>query len=624
MKKLSCLIMLCLSFFVTGLASAEQRIALVIANGAYQTSAGGALANPKNDGRIMAAALRDIGFDVTVVEDSSQKDMRRAILSHRAKLKAAGQGAVSFFYYAGHGATNSMDGAGGANYMIPVDARLQTKDDLYVEGVSLTDVVTSFADATMNFIVFDACRNFPFGSATSRSSYRGFVPVREKRGTLIAFSTSPGTVALDDSSYARYLSEELKTPGADHLDVFKNVQIRVDQLTQGQQYPWFSDGVRGRFIFRRGEKQPDFNRVTPQPKPQPTPDPELEFWTSVKDDCDGAKTYLQRYPNGRYVQLASFKLEQSDCQKDEDYSVLKPLNWKIDTDLKTYLEQPKFQTGAYSHFFELKRIFRNFSVQDLLNLADSGNAQAVLLAASLFNENRDHSFNFLKDLTLPESTETSKKYVERACQLGSRRACGDRSQIQLNESMMRKQSDLKSVNELRTNCDAGGVTSCAQYSNAIAFGFAGATKNITLATQYREKGCLMNDGTSCLLLALQFEQTSYGAVDLKKAQHFNEKACWLNNPLACHGLFRMWMSGKTGSKNVEKAGAFLSRACELGSTSSCMSLKYFEMRHSDQPVQAKNDFDAACRAFRKPYWMCDYVKQHSAQILDKVLLGSSN
>ena len=44
MKKLSCLIMLCLSFFVTGLASAEQRIALVIANGAYQTSAGGALA----------------------------------------------------------------------------------------------------------------------------------------------------------------------------------------------------------------------------------------------------------------------------------------------------------------------------------------------------------------------------------------------------------------------------------------------------------------------------------------------------------------------------------------------------------------------------------------------------
>ncbi len=621
MKKLSCLILLCLSFCVAGLANAEQRIALVIANGAYQTSAGGALANPKSDGQIMATALRDIGFDVTVVEDSSQKDMRRAILEHRAKLKAAGQGAVSFFYYAGHGATNSMDGAGGANYMIPVDARLQTKDDLYVEGVSLTDVVTSFGDATMNFSVFDACRNFPFGSAASRSSYRGFVPVREKRGTLIAFSTSPGTVALDDSSYARYLSEELKTPGADHLDVFKNVQIRVDQLTNGQQYPWFSDGVRGRFIFRHGEKQPDFNRFTPPPKPQPKPDPELEFWTSAKDDCDGAETYLQRYPNGRYVQLASFKLAQSDCQKDESKFELQPLDWKIDTDLKTYLDQPKFQTGAYSHFFELKRILRNFSVQDLLNLADSGNAQAALLAASLFNENRDHNFNFLKDITLPESTDTSKKYIARACQLGSKRACGELSQMRLNESMMSKKNDLKSVNELKTNCDVGGVLSCANYSNAITFGWAGATRNISLATQYREKGCLMNESTSCLLLALQFEQNFYGSVDLKKAQYFNEKACWLNNPLACEGLSKMWMSGKTGSKSIEKAGAFLSRACELGSANSCISFKYFEMRHSDRPVQAKNDFDAACRAFRKPFWTCDYVKQHDAKIVDKVLLG---
>ena len=65
-------------------------------------------------------------------------------------------------------------------------------------------MATLSAAGKMSFVVFDACRNVPL-QRTDNSPFKGFAPVREQNGLLIAFATEPGNVAADNNLYARYL-----------------------------------------------------------------------------------------------------------------------------------------------------------------------------------------------------------------------------------------------------------------------------------------------------------------------------------------------------------------------------------------------------------------------------------
>src|SRR5258708_15055032 len=62
-----------------------SRIALVIGNGNYP-DASAPLAQPINDARALAAALRGDGFDVDVVEDATKDDMKRAVDRLKARI----------------------------------------------------------------------------------------------------------------------------------------------------------------------------------------------------------------------------------------------------------------------------------------------------------------------------------------------------------------------------------------------------------------------------------------------------------------------------------------------------------------------------------------------------------
>lgn len=237
-------------------AQAETRLALVVANSEYNAKIG-RLSNPINDAGLMKEALSEVGFEVTVATDLNQAQLKRAIRDHRDRIEAAGQDVVSFFYYSGHGAA---DAEAAGNYLVPLAADIRRPRDLPIEGLPVSQIVQSFGESKQNFVVIDACRNFPFEFADSRSVRKGFVPQPEKRGTLIAFATSPGTVASDEGDgggpYARALASLIKTPGSDHIDVFKGVQDIVDQETNGFQFPWYRDGVRGRFRFSTSSAAP--------------------------------------------------------------------------------------------------------------------------------------------------------------------------------------------------------------------------------------------------------------------------------------------------------------------------------------------------------------------------------
>ena len=61
--------------FVSGVARAEKRVALVIGNAGYQA---GALTTPANDAGLIAQTLQAAGFDVAGARDLDQDSLRRA------------------------------------------------------------------------------------------------------------------------------------------------------------------------------------------------------------------------------------------------------------------------------------------------------------------------------------------------------------------------------------------------------------------------------------------------------------------------------------------------------------------------------------------------------------------
>lgn len=109
--------------------------------------------------------------------------------------------------------------------------------------------------------LIDACRNQPFTRSWSRTGQpRRFVRVSEQtaaRGTLIAFSTSGGEVALDGVAgldhgpYAYALAEMLLKPGLRAQLVFADTANRVIELTRERQHRDYQDRLRGPFYFHK-------------------------------------------------------------------------------------------------------------------------------------------------------------------------------------------------------------------------------------------------------------------------------------------------------------------------------------------------------------------------------------
>jgi formylglycine-generating enzyme required for sulfatase activity len=224
-------------------ADVNQRTALVIGNSAYDTAP---LRNPVNDARAIAAALRDLGFDVLEKENLTQKDMKREIQAFGAKLQ---KGAVGLFYFAGHGMQ-----VNGRNYLIPVGARIEHEKQVEYEAVDMGAVLSEmdYARNPMNIVILDACRDNPF-ARSFRSSAQGLAAVNAPGGTLIAYATAPGSVASDgpgeNGIYTGELIQTMRTPGLRIEDVFKQVRSAVRQVTDGKQIPWESSSLEGDFYF---------------------------------------------------------------------------------------------------------------------------------------------------------------------------------------------------------------------------------------------------------------------------------------------------------------------------------------------------------------------------------------
>jgi Caspase domain len=280
---------------------AATRVALVIGNSAYKDAP---LKNPVNDATDIAAALRGLGFDVTLRTNASRADMKQALRGFGRSLTT---NSVGLFYYAGHGVQLH-----GRNYLIPVDASVQSEAELEYESID-ADLVLSYMEEAhnpINIVILDACRNNPF-ARSFRSVSRGLVQMQAGRGTFIAFATAPGSVAADGEGrngiYTRYLLQSLQQPDTDIDKVFRRVSADVARVTGGEQVPWVSTSLTGNFSFRPAA--PGGAPAAPAGVPSAVAT-ELAFWDTIKDSRDPAdfREYLKKYPNGRFAGLARNRL----------------------------------------------------------------------------------------------------------------------------------------------------------------------------------------------------------------------------------------------------------------------------------------------------------------------------
>jgi len=312
--------------FLTAQVWANQRIALVIGNAAYQHGSG--LANPLNDANDIGAALGRLGFKVTKLENADYDGMRRGL---KAFTRAAATSEIALVFYAGHGIEVDK-----RNFLIPVDARLLSDREVEFETVSL-DLVSRAVEgaAGLGLVILDACRDNPFAAAMKRSGAkrsigRGLARVEPSGETLVAYAAKGGSVAEDgkgrNSPYSTALLAHVEEPGLEVGLMFRKVRDAVLKATGGLQEPFVYGSLSSKGAYLKALPRPPTPVVKSVPKDTrrepiaPGGDKRLTaeqlaaervFWESVKDSKNATEigTYLNQYPKGTYAALARTRLK---------------------------------------------------------------------------------------------------------------------------------------------------------------------------------------------------------------------------------------------------------------------------------------------------------------------------
>lgn len=279
-----------------------KNYALLIGNSAYSI---GALDNPANDAHDLANVLRSTGFDTTVILNQNADAMRQAIRDFGEKLRE--NDGIGFFFFAGHGVQ-----VAGENYLLPVGFPFRNENEVQTHAVSANLVLRYMEDAKsrVNVIVLDACRNNPFIKTRSLKS-RGLAPMDAPSGSLVAFSTAPGTEASDGSGrnglYTKHLMANLKVPGLTIEQVFKRVRESVENESEKEigrkQSPREESSLKGGDIYFVPPKVAAGGASAEAV--------ELAYWNAIANSTSTAdyESYLSQYPQGKFADLARNRLK---------------------------------------------------------------------------------------------------------------------------------------------------------------------------------------------------------------------------------------------------------------------------------------------------------------------------
>jgi hypothetical protein len=343
----SCLLLLCAAVVQAaqepGIKLKVDRLALVIGNGAYQTAP---LKNPINDAEDMAATLKKLGFKIILKKDADQRTMEDTIRQFGWQLR---NGDVGLFYFAGHGVQVE-----GRNYLIPIDARIESESDVKYEAVDVGRILGKMEDAEnrLNIVILDACRNNPY-ARVFRSDQSGLARMDAPTGSLVAYSTAPGEVAADgperNGIFTKYLIQHMMTPNLLIEQVLKRVRIDVAGQTNGRQIPWESSSLMGDFYFNSKKRT---SKTEVGRKSQTAPESASE--TQMASISDDSKRKIEPW-SGKWIVEGYRGAQGTWVLKQSDDTVVSTKNsaYDIEGSVVGSNFKGKLKLGIYSYFLKL-------------------------------------------------------------------------------------------------------------------------------------------------------------------------------------------------------------------------------------------------------------------------------
>ncbi len=226
-----------------------KKIAILFGNNEYQLEKN-KLKNAVNDARSLEKELKLLGFDCECYTDTKSNEMVKGISRFKELLDDYD---VALFFFAGHGVQLK-----GENYLASIDTSFSDEYSFLGTSNRLNDIIDLLEESKVRtkILMLDACRNNPFDNGYRGNMTVGLAPIRAPRGTIVAYSTSPGQVASDgfgsNGSYTSALLKHIGTPKITIEELFKRVRNTLYIITNGKQISWEHTSLMGDFYFNNG------------------------------------------------------------------------------------------------------------------------------------------------------------------------------------------------------------------------------------------------------------------------------------------------------------------------------------------------------------------------------------
>lgn len=487
-----------------GGAAAAGRVALVLGNGAYQNAP--RLDNPANDATAVATALRAVGFDVIEKDDASRADMADAVREFTQRIQGA---EVALFYYAGHGM--QMDGE---NYLLPVDAKIETPADVRFATINLTDIQQEMAGAgRANIIVLDACRNNPFAKKLAGSGRaigeRGLGRVEATGvGSLIVFSTQPNNIALDgagrNSPFAEALARYIDTPDLEIRQMISKVRADVLAATNQKQVPWDNSSLVGDvYLSRAATAEVSASAPVAQATPRPAAAPAESAPRQQAATGDVAECEKLAAPQPAFATPDQIKAQRQARDWGRALAACKAA-----AEADPGSARLQFLVGqSYFHQKDYLNAQRRLTAA-----ADAGDIDALQLLGFMFATGSGTVKDYYRAVD----------YFNKAAAAGNPRAITNLGSMYSNGWGV-TEDDARALALYEKGIEAGNPFALSQ-AGVMYFNGKGAPRDYAAAEQYFQQAADLGDGYAMKFLAIMYEHGLVGPPDAAKAAQLRLRA----------------------------------------------------------------------------------------------------
>lgn len=223
---------------------------LIIGNANYS---GNELNNPENDATDIDKTLTRLGFETSLILNADSITQDQAITNFATSIDEYD---IGLFYFAGHGFQIDNE-----NYLATIDTNFNDEEHAKHTAFPLNILLSYFSKAKnkTSIIILDACRSL----INKKTWYRavessGLAPIFAPKGTIIAYATSPGEMALDGTGerngiYTKALLQHIIAENVPIEEMFKRVRNSVFSFSRGRQTSWEHTSLTGTFCFNSGQ-----------------------------------------------------------------------------------------------------------------------------------------------------------------------------------------------------------------------------------------------------------------------------------------------------------------------------------------------------------------------------------